>query len=107
MELVENYNKSLELIYEHVGFKEDWVVYPIDDCIEMYWKVDDDSVYFSSSIEGLTDEDEDDLYINHIYKQLFYNKWIYEGKDLTMIFCDSGVDGMKYFRLFDNKKKIV
>lgn len=30
MKLIENYQKALQDIYDHVGFVEDWVVYPID-----------------------------------------------------------------------------
>ena len=32
MELIKNYENALQAIYDHVGFKEDWVIAPIDDC---------------------------------------------------------------------------
>jgi hypothetical protein len=39
MKLLNNFNTAKQAIYEHVGFKEDWVVYPIDDRTEMLWKI--------------------------------------------------------------------
>jgi len=45
-------------------------------------------------------------YQAEICTQRFYNKWVYVGKEITMIFTNPGVDGMKYFSLFDNSKKI-
>ena len=38
--LVEDYKKALDAIYDHVGFKEDWVICPLDDCTEMFWEID-------------------------------------------------------------------
>jgi hypothetical protein len=104
MTLIENYNKALQDIYDHVGFEEDYVIYPIDDSTENFWTVDDDSVKYGPSIDVL--ESNGDFYQDDIYKQRFYDKWVYRGDDITMIFCDPGVDGMKYFRIFDNLKEI-
>lgn len=115
MNIIEKYNKSLQDIYDHVGFKEDWVVCPLSDDTEYYWKYKDGEshVRYAKTIEDLNTswEVEDGIvigeyYEDEIYKQRFYKKWVYEGNDYTMIFCDPHVDGMKYFRLFDNKKLI-
>lgn len=107
MELIKNYNEALQAIYDHVGFKEDWVVAPLDDCTEKFWDVDDDCVCYAETKEKLENKDgSDDYYMDDIYKQRFYQKWVYEGEDFTMIFCDPHVDGMKWFRLFDNKKRV-
>lgn len=105
MNIVENYNNSLEEIYKHVGFKEDWVVYPIDDNTGYYWNIDDDTVKYANSIEQFNSDG--DYYQDDIYKQRFYSKWVYVGEKYTMIFCDPHVDGMKWFRIFDNSKKII
>jgi hypothetical protein len=32
--LLKNYEEAKQALYAHVGFKEDWVVYPIDDCTD-------------------------------------------------------------------------
>lgn len=110
IKLIDEYQKALDAIYEHVGFVEDWVVYPLDDCTESYWKTDgDESLKYADTLEKLNsgnEEDGGDYYQDEIYQQRFYSKWIYEGADFTMIFCDPHVDGMKWFRLFDNNKRI-
>jgi hypothetical protein len=104
LEIINNYNNALEALYEHVGFVEDYVVCPIDDCTEMYWSVDEESVKYAKSIEQYNSDG--DYYMDDIYTQRFYSKLVYEGKDLTMVFCDPHTDGVKWFRIFDNTKKI-
>jgi len=69
----------------------------------MYWYTNGNSVQYTKKLE---DFNTDEYYSDDVYKQRFYKKWIYEGKNFTMIFCDPHVDGMKWFRLFDNKKKL-
>jgi hypothetical protein len=105
MKILEDYHESLAAIYEHVGFEEDWVICPISDETEMYWDTDGSTeVKYAKTEEGLNNEEE--YYCDDIYTQRYYDKHIYEGKDFTMIFCDPHVDGMKWFRIFDNSKRI-
>lgn len=104
-ELINNYEKSLQAIYDHVGFKEDWIVYPLDDCTDKYWNTDGETVFYADSEKELREAD-GNYYEDQVYTQRFYSKWIYEGKEITMIFCNPFVDGMKWFRLFDNNKRI-
>ena len=103
MDIVDNFFKAKQAIYNHVGFKEDFVFYPLDDCREMYWTVDDESVFYSENKENL---ESDECYQDEIYTQRFYNKWVYRGEKYTMIFCHPHVDGMKYFRIFDNDLEV-
>lgn len=105
MQLIKDYEKSLQAIYDHVGFVEDWVVYPIDDCTDKFWNTDGETVYYADSEEEFKTE-EGNFYSDDVYEQRFYDKWVYEGKDFTMIFCDPHVDGMKWFRIFDNTKRM-
>jgi hypothetical protein len=104
MNLIENYNNALQELYNHVGFIPDWVIYPIDDCTQMYWSTDGKTVKFAETLEEYNDES-GDYYLDDVYTQRFYRKHIYRGIDYTMIFSDPHVDGMKYFRIFDNKKE--
>jgi hypothetical protein len=106
LQLIANYQKALDAIYEHVGLKEDWVVCPLDDCTDKYWYTDGKTyVRYANTIKEFYDCT--CFYEDEIYTQRFYPKWVYEGKDFTLIFCDPGVDGMKWWRLFDNKKQIT
>ena len=103
--LIENYNKAKQALYDHVGFKEDWVICPIDDCTDEYWDVVGLTVKYADSQEEFIGE-KGNYYTDDLYTQRFYNKWVYMGTDYTMVFCDPHVDGMKWFRVFDNKKRM-
>ena len=112
MELIKNYNNALKNIYAHVGFKEDWVVYPIKDLTNCKWHFVDKTFFdnkkgvrYSDNLENLKNET-GDYYEDSIYTQRFYNKHIYKGDDFTLIFCDTHTDGMKYFSIFKNKNHI-
>ena len=103
MSIMNDYNEAVQKLYNHVGFVEDWVICPIDDCTDKYWRVDENTVKFADSVEQFNSDG--DYYEDEIYTQKFYKKWVYEGKELTMVFCDPHTDGMKWFRVFDNSKK--
>ena len=104
LQLIKDYQKALDAIYEHVGLKEEWVVCPLDERIDSYWDTDGKIVRFADSIEQFYSNG--DYYQDDIYTQRFYDKHIFEGKDFTLIFCDPHTDGMKWWRLFDNKKRV-
>jgi len=105
-ELIKNYKNSLQAIYDHVGFVEDWVIYPIDDRTGMYWTIIElTKVRYAETEEQL--HSDGDYYEDDIYTQRFYKKHIYEGNDFTLIFCDPHTDGMRWFALFNNSKKII
>ena len=104
MNLMESYEKAKQDLYDHVGFTEDWVVCPIDDQTHCFWDLKGDSVKFSETMEKFNSDG--DYYLDEIYTQRFYSKWVYEGEKYTMVFCNPGVDGMKWFRVFDNSKRV-
>jgi len=101
MKLIADVNQAVQRLYDHVGFIPDYVMCPIDDCTELYWYVTEDTVVYCEDEEF----GDSNSYEDTIYTQRFYTKWIYEGSELTMIFCDSQTDGMKWFRVFDNSKR--
>lgn len=105
MKIIENYDNALQAIYDHVGFEEDWVVYPIDNRTSKFWDTDGKSVFYADTEEEFHSED-GNYYLDEVYIQRFYKKWVYEGKDFTMIFCTQHVDGMIWFALFDNSKRL-
>lgn len=114
MQLISNYNNALQAVYDHVGFKQLWVIYPIHDCTDKFWGVDNKHVKFADSEEQYNIVGDYSFniwrcsyYIDNIYAQRFYSKYIYEGKKFTMIFCESLVDGSKWFRVFDNAKRLA
>jgi hypothetical protein len=105
MSIIDDYNTALDKIYEHVGFVEDWVVYPILDETDRYWYIMNSDCFKMADTEKDLDTT-DNCYLIDIYTQRFYEKHIYRGEDYTMIFGTQNVDGMKWFYILDNKKEI-
>ena len=105
MKALDIFNEKLEEIYNYFGFVEDWIVFPITDRRDMYWKITDGKVMYAEKKEKVGCEDlkyfSDEL-LNH----RFYPKSIYEGKEFTMIIVDTHTDGNKFFAIYDNTKKI-
>jgi len=102
MKLINNVNNAIKKLYKHVGFVEDWVLCPISDCTDKYWIIDEDVCKYADSKEQL--KSDGDYCCDDIYKSRFYDKWVYKGEQLTMVMCNPHVDGVKWFRIFDNNK---
>lgn len=109
MSLIGDYKNALQALYDHVGFKEDWVVYAIEDRTEMFWKISgterDGEVIYHEDNQVVHDED-GQHYSDEIYTQRFYSKWVYRGTELTMIFVDTHTDGNKFFAVYSNEKEL-
>lgn len=105
MNIIDNYFTQLQEVYEYFGFKEDWVIYPLEDYREHHWRiVDDEEVLFGDKNDVI--HETGNHYSHMIYKQRFYKQWVYRGKDYTMIFVDTMMDGNKFFGIFDNAKEL-
>jgi len=115
MDIIKNYKAALQELYDHVGFREDWVVLPIDDRTDMFWRINDneDKVVYFFELEYLPIKDGDEadrggnFYSDEIYKQRFYTEHVYRGKDYTMIMVDTHTDGNRFFAFYDNKKEVI
>ena len=105
-QLLKTFEIAKQDIYDHVGLEEDWVVCPLDDCTKYWWSLDepDKRVYFADKLDDLYNR-EGNYYMDDIYTQRFYSKWVYRGKDFTLVMCDPHTDGMKWWRIFDNTKE--
>lgn len=108
MKLLDDYFKIQKEIYEYFGYKEDWAVIPINDATECYWHLEGEGpgeVCFAEKIEDVLNLT-GNHYQNTIYTQRFLPKWVYRGKDYTMICVDTHTDGNKFLQIFDNKKEV-
>jgi hypothetical protein len=111
--LLKDYFDLQKKIYDYFGYKEDWVVIPINDALEYYWYLDElpdgsGKVHFASdpfTVESV--EDGGKLYTNEIYTQRFLPRYVYRADDFTMICVDTHTDGNKFLQIFDNSKKLV
>jgi len=108
MDILDKYEKLREELFEYFGYKEDWVAIPVDDAREYFWTLSGeghgDHVGFAETEKDLEEED-GEFYKNEIYTQRFLPKWVYRGKDYTMICVDTRVDGNKFLQIFDNSKE--
>ena len=105
MKQLDEYFKLQKEIYDYFGYVEDWVVIPLDDARQYYWRIYNDTVCFAESIHELETED-GQYFENEIYKQRFLPKWIYEGEKHTMICVDTRTDGNKFLQVFDSNKRV-
>ena len=111
-EKILNYFELAKEIHKYFGYTEDWVCIPMDDHMEDYWMVTgkgnskEDHVVYSPkpfTEESITDGME--IYGGTLYTQRFLPKWVYRGKEFTMISVDTHTDGNKFLMIFDNKKE--
>tara|TARA_R110002072_G_scaffold169949_5_gene323518 strand:+ start:16131 stop:16460 length:330 start_codon:yes stop_codon:yes gene_type:complete len=105
MELLEEYEKKRNELFNYFGYVENWKVIPVDDATSCYWRLDNDessgSVLFADNEYDLINET-GDHYSNEIYTQRHLPKWVYRGKDYTMICVDTHTDGNKLLQIFKN-----
>ena len=110
MELLKKYFELQKEIHEYFGYKEDWVVIPLDDSTEYYWHINGESsggeVRFAEHKCNVFEGTMTDGYADEIYTQRHLPKWVYRGKDYTMVCVDTHTDGNKFLRVFDNTKEI-
>ena len=102
--LMKNYNRAKQAIYDHVGFVEDWVVYAIEDRTDAFWSEDGEYIKYAHTIEDFSSDG--NYYEDEIYTQRFYDKWVYRGAELTMIFVDTHTDGNKFFAVYSNSLEV-
>jgi hypothetical protein len=106
MKLLDDHQALRKKIFEYFDYVEDWRVLPFDDAREMYWMLidgDDGSVRFAETPEKLKSSDEE-YYEHEIYTQRHLPKWVYRGKDYTMVVVDTHTDGNQFLQIFDNAK---
>lgn len=111
MKLLFKYFALQKEVFDYFGYVEDWKSIPLDDATDQFWQLNENSdgsgsVRFSEEVEKLQDKEAGDYYENEIYTQRFLPKWVYRGKDYTMISVDTHCDGNKFLQIFDNKKEI-
>lgn len=116
---VDEFFAARAAIFEHVGYREDWRVLPLEDSRDQFWTVDAKEVAwvkFSPQRDALTywlEKHPDEygpygqvLYENSIYTQRFLPKWVYRGAELTLVVADTHTDGNKYLQLFRNENEV-
>lgn len=104
MKILDNYFKLRNEIFEYFGYTEDWRVLPINDARNYYWYLVGNGpgeVHFADSEDEL-DNQEGNYYVGSIYTQRHLPKWVYRGKDFTLIVVDTHCDGNQFLQIFSN-----
>jgi len=104
-------------IHNYFGYKEDWVTIPLHDLRGLWWfmrgatddKGSGGEVVFQYDRNEPFDLDQvkDGHCVSYtVYTQRFLPKWVFRGKDFTMISVATGVDGNKYLAIFSNDEEV-
>ena len=109
MKLLKEYFDIQKQVFAYFGYMEDWVTIPLSDETNMQWYLKEDGhgggdVYYHENLN--LENAGGNFYSGHIYTQRFLPKWIYRGKDYTMISVDTQTDGNKFLMVFDNAKEV-
>ena len=106
MNLISDYFSLRKQLHDYFDYVEDWRILPMEDSRGYYWRIiggegRGGSVGYSEDVT-LLDTQEGDYYESSIYTQRFLPKWVYRGKDYTMICVDTHCDGNQYLQVFEN-----
>lgn len=108
---IEKYFNLADEIHEYFGYKEDWKCIPMNSQLDQYWFITGDGRVgdkYVHSPEPLTKESIEagsNIYSGSIYTQRFLPKWVYRGKEFTLVCADTHTDGNKFLMIFDNNKE--
>lgn len=110
MKLLKQYFDIQQQVFDYFGYKEDWVAIPLSDETRMSWFIEEDGngggqVFYHEKFT-LDDATGGAFYGGSIYTQRFLPKWVYRGKDYTMVSVDTHTDGNKFLMVFDNAKEV-
>jgi hypothetical protein len=123
--LLQNFLSARDALYDHCGFKEDWIAFPIEDNTEKYWYIENEvwkqdgtkeesestfngTLFMADTVDKLKDEEEEgDYYESSLVRhRFFHGRSVYRGKDLTLVIGEPHVDGMRWLYVLDNAKEI-
>ena len=104
-DVVQAFIESRDVLYEHLGFVEDWIMYPLNfEAINDRWCLHPDGTIRWQDEKCIKTKD---CYEADIVYPRFYPKGsIFEGKDYTMIFGNPYVDGMTWAYIFRNSLRV-
>ena len=108
MKILDQYFDLQQQLFDYFSYVEDWVSIPIDDRREYYWQLNQNTDGSGSVLYAKTKNlyETDKYYSDSIYTQRFLPKWVYEGKEYTMICVDTHTDGNKFLAIYANDKRV-
>ena len=118
MQNVADYWKAKNWLFNYFGYKEDWVTIPLHtQTIGLWWFIngarDETGAGGEVIFQYQDDEEYDPKDVEDgncvswpIYTQRFLPKWVYRGKDYTMVVVNTQTDGNKYLAVFSNELEV-
>lgn len=116
---IDDYFDLREQVFAHVGYVEDWRVFPLDDMRGCWWWADPSErgeVRWSPSEDALRywlgDHDDEygpygnQLYGGDIYTNRHLPKWLYRGPEFTLALVDTHTDGNILLMVFRNDHEV-
>lgn len=99
-DIIDNFNKSQEDLFNYFGIRQGWKVYSISDDRKYVWRIDDNLVLFADSKYELETES------GNVFSNEIINKQIYRKEKYTAILSDPRSDGNQWYSIFDNSKEL-
>ncbi len=111
MGVVEKFFEAKQELCDYFGYVEDWKDIPFRDFLEDEWVLTQNEngsgwIGHGSKVTFETLDAGKEFYSATIYTQRFLPKWVYRGKDFTMVCMDTHCDDNKYFGIFRNDKEV-
>jgi hypothetical protein len=102
--LLNDFNKSKELLFAHVGFEQDGGNYPIEDGFDYYyWQVNGQVLLYAESKEELITGQ---YHYQTICQDSYFPQSVFRGKYLSMITVNSIDERTLTLFFLDNAKEI-
>lgn len=95
-----------EKIFKHIGYEENWRVYPLDDQTDQYWMIIDHEVIHGDTVKDIMDDENGNYYSSSLLRDRFLKTSIYRGNKYTGVLVDTQVDGNRFLTIFANSKEI-
>lgn len=108
MKLLNEYSQLQDQLFDYFGFKQEWLHLPVIDVTGCYWDLGEDSIEGDCVVFIEEEEFSDFPKCHYKWPRLehrFFKKWIYPGKDYTMLVVDTQTDGNRVLAIFDNSKR--
>ena len=107
-ELIDSYFNTQKALFEALGYRQDWVKIPVEDCRGCHWMIVGSEKSSATQIvymDGPLSEEilsKGDFYCGTLYTQRFLPQWVYRTDTHTMISVDTHCDGNKVLMIFDS-----
>lgn len=113
-DIIKQYFDLQDEVFKYFDYVQDWKVIPLDPQLGRHWMIcgpeDDSGTSVAFSPKPFTKELIEagrECYSGTIYTQRHLPKWVYRGKDYTMVAVDTHCDGNQVLMIFENALECI